>query len=140
MRKLLLAVVLVLVIAIPAFAQINAPFKLKPLMIYTANDFGPNALFSVGQPINCHAILETKGVGTVKVKLIVLDSAGVLIDRVKWGTVFGDEPTWEVSFLSIPLSGGVPTAGFYTLKIVYTDAATGNTWSQQTKVRVSAPL
>ncbi len=140
MRKLLLAVVLVLVIAVPAFAQTNVPIKVKPLMIYTANDSGPTATFSVNQPINCHAILETKGLGTVKVKLNVLNSAGVLIDKVKWGTVFGDEPIWEIWFLPITLSGGVPTAGFYTLNIVYTDMTTGNTWSHQTKVHVSAPL
>jgi hypothetical protein len=142
MRKISLVVVLVLVIAIPAFAQINVPIKVKPLMIYTANDSGePTATFSVGQTIHCNTDYEVKGYGTVKVRLDVLNSAGVLINRVKWGSVLGDVPTWELWFLFITPSPGVPeVAGYYTLKIVYTDVATSNTWSHQTKVHVSAPL
>jgi hypothetical protein len=30
-------------------------------------------------------------------------------------------------------------AGYYTLKAIYVDVATGNTWSHQTKIHVSAP-
>ncbi len=140
MRKILLAVVLVLVIAIPAFAQTNVPFRVRPLMIYTANASGPTATFSVGQPINCYTTYETKGNGIYRVRLDVFDSAGVLIDRVKWGNSFGDEPTWELRFLSITPNLGVPAkAGCYTLKVVFTHMATLNTWSHETKVHVFAP-
>ncbi len=138
MKKILLAIVLVLAMAIPAFPQTNVPFKVRPLMIYTANASGPSATFSVGQPINCYTTYETKGNGIYRVRLDVFDSAGVLIDRVRWGNSFGDEPTWELWFLSISPNLGVPTkAGCYILKVVYTHAATGNTWSHQTKVHVN---
>jgi len=131
---------LVLAMSIPAFAQ--NPVKVKPLMIYTANDSGvATSSFTVGQTINCNTTYEVKGLGTFRVRLDVRNSAGVLIDKVRRGPFMEDVPTWESWFSSITPSPGVPgVPGYYTLKTVYTDVATGNTWSHQTKVHVFAPF
>jgi hypothetical protein len=139
MKRLLLAMVLVLVIAIPAFAQ-NGPIRIKPLLAYTSDESNTvKPWFNVGEPINVVTMWEVKGTGSVKYRVEVLNSEGVLIDRIKLGPYAVNSPTFTSWTSSTALSPGVPyVAGYFTVKTVWVDVATGNTWSPQTKIHVSA--
>jgi hypothetical protein len=162
MKRFVLAMALVLVITVPAFAQnyvgpvdpevqndsllVNAsfgPVKMKPLMIYTTD--GSNiiaARFYPDEIIRTVSYWEVKGTGNMRIKLEVRDSAGNLIYRYKWpdplevnNDVFAQ---WIANFQVSPDPPITP--GYYTAKFIYTDVATGNTWSHQTKIHVLPPL
>ena len=95
MKKILLAIVLVLAMAIPAFAQ-NGPVKIKPLMLYSYNESAENtAWFYVGELITVRTNWEVKGTGTIRQKLEVRNSAGVLIGRDKHDPLEVDTPTFQ---------------------------------------------
>jgi hypothetical protein len=68
----------------------------------------------------------------------------VLIDRVRSGwpdplevNSKGFDP-WIAGLSLGPDVSATP--GYYTVKAIYIDVATGNTWSHQTKIRVFPPL
>ncbi len=142
MKKLLLAVVLVLAMAIPTFAQ-NGPVKIKLLMAYAENDaHQATPIFSIGigEYIISRTHWEVKGTGSFMEKLEVRDSAGGLVFKSRSGNFDVNSSTfasWDGS-MYIPI-GVIPRAGYYTLKSIYRDLETGNTWSQQTKIHVFAP-
>jgi len=140
MKRILLAIALVLAMAIPAFAQ-NGPLRIKPLMAYTFNGSGSTtAWFIVGEAITVRTNWEVKGAGTFKAKLEVRNSAGVLIGRSATIPIDVDSPTFTRHVGEFyPTPGVLKEAKYYTLKIVYVDVATGNTWSHQTKIYVAAP-
>ena len=138
MKRLLLAVALVLVMVIPAFGQ-NGPVRMKPLMIPTFDTSGyPDAWFNVGETIHVRAYFEVKGTGAYTVKIETRNSAGVLIGKIKFYNDV-DSPTFQHWMLIHELGSEVTgVAGYYTLKATYLDVTTGNTWSHQTKIHVSA--
>jgi hypothetical protein len=143
MKKLLLAMALVLVIAIPVFAQNHGPLKVKPLLVYTFDGSGSiTAWFGAGEAINLRTNWEVKGTGTFRARLEVRNSAGVLIDKkTKTIPIDVDSPTFERYVGDFyPTPGVLEEAKYYTLKVVYVDLATGNTWSHQTKIYVAAPV
>lgn len=136
MKRLLLAVALVLVMAIPAFAQ-NGPVKIKPLMAYTFNQFGSaTAWHIVGQAIHVRANWEAKGTGTYKARMEIRNSNGVLIDKASTIPQAVDSPTFVRIVGDFSPTKVLDEAKYYTVKIVYVDLATGNTWSHQTKIYV----
>ncbi len=158
MKRFLLAMALVLVMAIPAFAEdwvgpINSeaqndsprvlanfgPVKMKLLMADTrdATDV-PTPYFSIGETIRSHTNWEVKGTGSFTVKFQVLDSAGVLIDKKKYGPYEINSSTFNAWGTDVTSNSAV-AAGYYTVKTIYVDVATGNSWIHQTKVHVLAP-
>jgi hypothetical protein len=139
MKRLLLAIGLVLAMAIPAFGQ-NGPVRIKPLMIPTFDTSGyPDAWFNVGETINVRMYFEVKGTGPFRVKIETRNSAGVLMNMNRFYNDI-DSPTFQHWMLIHELGSEVAgVAGYYTLKATYVDVATGNTWSHQTKIHVSAP-
>ncbi len=139
MKKLLLAIVLVLAMAIPAFAQ-NGPVKIKPLMIYaeiSANQATPIYYVGFDQEVTLRRHWEIKGTGSFKEKVEIWNGA-----RLVWKSSYGpynvDYATFSHydGFTSFSIDGIFKNAGYYTLKCTYRDVATGNTWSQQTKIHV----
>ena len=138
MKRLLLAVALVLAMAIPAFAQ-NGPLKIKQLMVYTEDGLGnPTAFFNVGEEIYLGTVIEFKGSGSCTHVITMVDSAGDLIYKSKTTPVF-DSPIFQGLYEVVGLGAGVPgVAGYYTIKSVIKNVKTGKTWTQQTKVHVSA--
>jgi hypothetical protein len=139
MRKLLLAMVLVMAVAIPAFAQ-NGPLKIKLLMTYAENDADqatPIFFVGIGNYITLRTHWETKGTGSYTIKHEIRDSTGVLVYKMKVGPYDVDFPTFDYAdgYTSFPIVL-FERAGYYTLKSTYRDVATGNTWSHQTKIHV----
>ncbi len=139
MRNLLLTIVLVLVMAIPAFAQ-NGPVKIKPLMVCTRAEEGQyKPVFGFGEIIHLMAYFEAKGTGNFKERIEVRNSAGVLFYKLKSPqALLLDSPTFQRWSADTPLEVGLG-AGYYTCKFFYIDVATGNTWSHQTKIHVLPP-
>jgi len=140
MKKILLAIVLVLAMAIPAFAQSGqfGPIKFKLLMVWSENAAVVSTpYFNVGETIRSRSYFEYKGTGRYRVILEVRNDKGVMIDRLKFGPFISDTPTFDTWHSNITLSPGVPAvAGYYTLKTIYVDVATGNRWSHQTNIHV----
>ena len=138
MRKLLLGIVLVFAIAIPAFAQ-NGPVKIKPLLLFTQSetlgDITP--WFNPGNDIYVGMVREAKGCGTYKDRIEVLNSKGVLIQKIIDSHAVCTD-TFVGMFETIRL-GPAPEAGYYTVKAVYVDVATRISWSHQTKIHVIPP-
>ena len=145
MKKLLLTMVLVLAMAIPAFAQ-HGPVKIKPLMAYATNDdYLPTPIFylNVDQNVIFARHWEIKGSGLLTEKVEVRNSAGVLIYKFRSGPFSVDYPAFEYQHADTYLSIGtsIPkAAGYYTVKSIYRDVATGNTWSQQIRIHVVEPV
>ena len=140
MKRLLLAIGLVLVMAIPGFAQ-NGPINVRSLMIFTKDFQDPYVFtpyFHVYQTIVVTTDWEVKGAGYMVERLEVRDAAGVLIKKIKTWFHYIDNPRFTPTGSSFDFVATV--AGILTVKVVYVDATTGNTWSHQTKVHVSAPL
>jgi hypothetical protein len=140
MKRLLLAIALVLVMAIPVFAQ-NGPIKIKPLMVFTENASGSiTPYFYDGEFIYSRIDYVVKGTGSFRVRFEVRNSAGVLIDKNKSLDIDVDNPTFAPSQSYFQLTpGAIRVAGYYTLKTFYVDLATRTTWSHQTKFYVSEP-
>jgi hypothetical protein len=143
MKKLLLTMVLILAVAIPAFAQ-HGPVKIKSLMAYATNDdYLPTPIFylSVDQNVIFARHWEIKGSGLLTGKVEVRDSAGVLIYKFRSGPFSVDYTAFEHQHADTYLSIGtsIQMAGYYTVKSIYRDVATGNTWSQQIRIHVMEP-
>lgn len=136
MKRLLAFAAVVAIVAVPAVAQAE-PVVVKPLMIYTANNDGwPDYSFSAGQTINLVANYAMKGLGTCRLRMQVLNGKGIVIYRTKPELLISDMPIFESAGVSEPFTA--PAAGgFYTLRFIYTDVASGKSWIQQTKVYVS---
>jgi len=136
MKKLLLALVLVLVMAIPAIAQ-NGPLKIKQLMIYTENDLGdPTPFFNIGEEIHFGTVIEFMGTGNCTRTIEMRNSSDVLIYKSTSNPEF-DSPTFQTLFEVWDIGAGVPdVAGYYTIKSVIKNKKTGKKWTQQTKVHV----
>jgi len=131
---------LVLLIAIPAFAQNNGPIRIKPLMAYTQDDLGVTTpWFTVGEEINFVMAHEVKGTGSYRYRIEVLDNAGVLIYKIKSGAIDIDTATFQTENIIYELNEVPWGAGYFTLKAFYVDVKTGNTWSHQTKIHVQDP-
>jgi hypothetical protein len=160
MKRLLLAMALILVMAIPGFAQDwvgptdseiqndlpgadgdNGPIRIKPLMLYTDNESEViTPYFDVGQNIRSLSYWQVKGTGSFRIRIEARNSAGVLIAKNKVAPFDVDYPTfihWSGDLSAF--YGGLAAAGYYTIKLVYVDVATGKAWSHQTKIQVSAP-
>jgi hypothetical protein len=108
--------------------------------VYTQSEAGViSPWFNLGENTNFGMTHEFKGTGSYRYKIEVRNSAGDLLYKIKSGTPDVDTPTFETG----NTTEGLPppeAAGWYTIKIVYVDNKTGNTWSRQTKIHVSAPL
>jgi len=138
MKKLLLTIVLVLAMAIPAFAQ-NGPVKIKVLMVYTANEAGvTTAWFNTGDSVFFGIAHEQKGTGTYKHKMEIRNSAGTLIYK-DTSTPDVNSPTFEALHQIFEMGTPIDVPGYYTLKTTFTDVKTGNQWGKETKIHVSAP-
>ena len=138
MKKILLAIVLVLAMAIPAFAQ-NGPVKIKVLMVYTEDaSHLTTAWFNTGDTIFFGIAHEQKGTGSYKLKMEIRNSAGNLIYR-DTSTPEVNSPTFEALHQSFQMGTPIDSAGYYTVKVTFTDVKTGNKWSKETKIHVSAP-
>ena len=161
MKRLVLAMALVLVMTVPVFAQnwvgpvdseiqndslqVDAsfgPIMMRPLMIHTIGEVS-TAYFYVGQTVIIATSWEVKGTGHIRMKIETRNSAGVLIDILKKGwpdpypVNYGVFSSWGLGLSLHPNASATP--GYYTVKAIYIDVATGNTWSHETKIRVFAP-
>ena len=163
MKKLLLALVLALAMAVPGSAEIwvgpvdseiqnessdvlanYGPIKAKLMMICTADESEViTPYFAVGQSIATITNWEMKGTGKYRIKVETRNRTGVLIHRAKigWPTPLEvNSRGFERRTLYATLPPGLPaTRGYYTTKVIYIDVATGKTWSHKTKIYVSAP-
>jgi hypothetical protein len=156
MKRLLLVMVSVLVIAIPAFAQIwvgpmdseiqndslgvvdnNAdygPIELIPLMIYTGYEpDGITPYFFLGQIIGSVTYWDMRGTGQFRIKVETRDSRGMLIHRGQVGWPTPLEVSSDV-FQPWALYSGLPPdvperPGYYTVEVIYIDVTRGNTSS-----------
>lgn len=110
-------------------------------MVFTGDESGANTPWIyVGQAIYNYSFWEVKGTGSFRGRIELRNSAGSLIDKMKFGPFDEDDPTFVTHGLSLFFSSEVPgVAGYYTVKTIYVDVATGNTWSHQTKIHVLAP-
>jgi len=138
MKKLVLAMALVLVITMPAFAQ-NGPLKMKQLMVYTEDALGnPTAFFNDGEEIYLGTVIEFKGTGSCTHVITMYNSAGGLVYKSTTTPVF-DSPTFQALHEVLGLGPGLPgAAGYYTIKSVIRNKKTGKTWTQQTRIHVTA--
>src|SRR5512139_1088297 len=94
MKKILLAIVLVLAMAIPAFAQ-NGPVKIKILMVYTETEVeSTTAWFNTGDNVFFGIAHEQKGTGSYRLKMEIRNSGGNLIYK-DTSTVSVNSPTFE---------------------------------------------
>jgi hypothetical protein len=141
MKKILLAIVLVLAMAIPAFAQ-NGPVKIKILMVYTETEEGglrsTTAWFNTGDYVFFGIAHEQKGTGSYKLKMEIRNSEGALIYK-DTSTDSVNSPTFEALHQSFQMGTPIDVAGYYTIKVTFTDVKTGNKWSKETKIHVSPP-
>ena len=135
MKTLLLAMVLFFAMAIPAFAQ-NEPVKVKPLLLYTQSEGGDTTpWYNPGNTIYVGMVREAKGCGSYKNRIEILNSKGILIQRIKFGNWSVCNSTFE-GMTEIEGLGPAPETGYYTIRAVYVDLVSGNTWSHQTKIHV----
>jgi hypothetical protein len=136
MKRLLTALALTLVVAVPALA---GAVVVKPMMIYTSNPFDVlTPTFPAGQVITCHTVYEVKGIGDFRLRLDLLDRRGAVVDRVTGGPYMEDETTFQTWFGNLSVDAP-ETPGYYTLKFVYIDVATGRTWCHRTRLHVVPP-